>query len=73
MITITYHSDNEDMKIPLVNLGGTNPWIARSILAIAVNTLDYVIPSPTIVYDSDILYSEEDDGFLIDPDSDDEW
>lgn len=65
VITITYFT-NGAPEAPTLNLGGTNPWLAKAILENAVDSLDQILPENNIVYDGEMVYEpyewyEEDD------------
>lgn len=55
VITITYFT-NGALEAPTLNLGGTNPWLAKAILENAVDSLDQILPENNIVYDGEMVY-----------------
>lgn len=55
VITITYFT-NGAPEAPTLNLGGTNPWLAKAILENAVDSLDQILPENNIVYDGEMVY-----------------
>ena len=55
IITVVF--DGED-QAPRVDLGMVPPQIAIVAFSKAIEALEVLVPSPTIVYDDEVIYSE---------------
>jgi hypothetical protein len=57
VMTITYNDGDGDA--PVVNLGGTSPWLAYSILSAALDTLSMIRSPLSINHNGHTLFSPD--------------
>jgi hypothetical protein len=69
VITITYENDPD--VLPEVHLGDCSPWVAATLLKVAQESIEMLIPPINISYKGDMLLSHSTDFDEIDPEEKD--